>query len=133
MKKNFQKLVFIFLFLVCQSSFSQTPDKAYTTISTTEFQKLIQKRKTTLLDVRTPEEFQKSHLKGAININYNDPNFKNLIQGLDKKKKILVYCASGRRSAKSCDLLQESNFKNIYNLDGGINAWLKESLPIEEN
>ena len=84
-----------------------------------------------LLDVRTPEEVQKGYLKGALNFDFKSPQFTILIEGLDKEKPYLVYCASGVRSGKAADLMREKGFKKVYTLEGGLNAWKKEGFEID--
>jgi len=83
----------------------------------------IQKLKTTpnaqLLDVRTPNEWNAGKITSSKCINYNDPEFKQEVQKLDKNKPVFVYCAAGGRSTKASQILKESGFKVIYNLQGG--------------
>ncbi|WP_028523854.1 rhodanese-like domain-containing protein [Runella limosa] len=83
----------------------------------------IQKLKTTpnaqLLDVRTPNEWNAGKIASSQCINYNDPAFKEQVQKLDKTKPVFVYCAVGGRSTKASQILKESGFKLIYNLQGG--------------
>lgn len=83
----------------------------------------IQKLKTTpnaqLLDVRTPNEWNAGKVASSKCINYNDPAFKEQVQKLDKDKPVFVYCAVGGRSTKASQILKESGFKLIYNLQGG--------------
>lgn len=81
-----------------------------------------------LLDVRTPEEVQKGYLKGALNLDFKSPQFTILIEGLDKEKPYLVYCASGVRSGKAADLMREKGFMKVYTLEGGLKAWKDEGL-----
>src|SRR5690606_26271639 len=71
-------------------------------LSAVEFSELIQTTpQAILLDVRTPEEFDKSHLPNAVNINWNDPEFDNWIAQIDTSNPIFVYCLSGGRSANA--------------------------------
>ena len=84
-----------------------------------------------LLDVRTPEEYNEGHLKGAILINYHDSDFVDQVSKLDKNKTVYVYCHSGKRSSAAQEKMQKMNFKNVINLDGGIVAWQKAGLPVE--
>ncbi len=73
-----------------------------------------------LVDVRTPAEFDSSHIKGAINVDYENNNFKSEVKKLDTSKTYFVYCRSGNRSSKSIVIMKESGIKNIYDLQGGI-------------
>lgn len=76
-----------------------------------------------VLDVRTKAEVDQGIIKGAINIDYLSPVFKQKIEKLDKSSKILVYCAAGGRSAKAAIDLKNSGFTEIYDLKGGYNGW----------
>ena len=53
-------------------------------------------------------------------------------EGLDKSKPVLVYCASGGRSAKSAKIYKEAGFTKVYNLLGGFRAWSAKGLNIEK-
>lgn len=98
-----------------------------------EFQKMIGKKGAQLIDVRTPKEYEKGHLKEALLINYMADNFKdNAFKGLDKSKPVLIYCASGGRSAKSAKIYKEAGFVKVYNLVGGFRAWKSKNQEIEK-
>lgn len=83
-----------------------------------------------VLDVRTKEEVESGFIENAININYNDNDFKTEIAKLDKDKVYVVYCLSGKRSASAASYMRSNGFKDVYNLDGGILAWQNENLPL---
>ena len=85
-----------------------------------------------LIDVRTPEEYAGGHLKNAININYNSDDFEHQLASLDKSKPVLVYCLSGGRSSKAASKMQEMEFSEIYNLDGGIMKWNSAGKPVDQ-
>lgn len=94
-----------------------------TTISIDDFEKKLLANEIQLIDVRTPEEFNQGHLKGALNYNINSGEFKQQIAKLDKHKMVLVYCLSGGRSASAADLMASDGFQEIYNMQGGIMKW----------
>lgn len=124
-KRYFGILSFIFLFL--NADFLQAQDTTGKAISEVEFAKRMQKRKTIVLDVRTPEEFKEGHLKKAINYNVLDSmTFDRQISQLKKNRKYLIYCKSGKRSGKALIMMQQKGFKNLYHLSGGITAWTQE-------
>lgn len=82
-----------------------------------------------LIDVRTPEEFSEGHISGATNVNYNSPNFTNIvINDFDTSRPVAVYCRSGARSHHAAALFTEKGFK-VYELDGGIKAWKGDLIP----
>ena len=46
----------------------------------------------TIIDVRTPEEFQMGHLQDAVNFNVLAPEFQSQVSKLDKTQPVFVYC-----------------------------------------
>ncbi|MCB9798258.1 rhodanese-like domain-containing protein [Candidatus Nomurabacteria bacterium] len=77
-----------------------------------------------ILDVRTPDEFVRGHIEGAVNIDYFSDDFQDkLVCTLDKESKLLVCCGSGRRSREAMDILKELGYSNLQNLEGGLAAW----------
>ena len=82
----------------------------------------------TLLDVRTDNEVLISKISDkSYHIPMND--IPSRINELDNNKEIIVYCKSGKRSARVCEYLNNNKFLNIYNLKGGILAWSNEIDP----
>ncbi|PWL27050.1 MAG: rhodanese-like domain-containing protein [Fluviicola sp. XM-24bin1] len=88
-----------------------------------EFTKLLDKEGRQLVDVRTPGEIQQGKIADAMEMNFHDANFQNQLESLDKEKPVLIYCAAGGRSAKAVQMMKSMGFKEIYELDGGYNAW----------
>ena len=84
-----------------------------------------------LVDVRTPEEFAKGHLKGAKNMDYQSNEFEMDVQVLDKNKPVFVYCLSGGRSSSAAEYLREKDYKEVYQLKGGIMKWKAAKKPVE--
>ena len=83
-----------------------------------------------VLDVRTPEELAETgYIKGAEHIDYKRSDFKQaLATKLDKTQPVAVYCRSGGRSGETAAMLQEMGFSSIYDLDGGITAWMDAGM-----
>jgi len=82
-----------------------------------------------VLDVRTPEEYQSGHIPNAILLNIGDPQeFMSGINDLSISKSYFIYCRSGARSAKACQILNQQGFTNCYNLLGGILDWQDEII-----
>lgn len=76
-----------------------------------------------LIDVRTSDEFVKGGLSGSVNFDYLSDGFIDRLEALDKEKPYFVYCRTGRRSIRTCTLMQNSGFREVYNLEGGLKAW----------
>lgn len=85
-----------------------------------------------IIDVRTPGEFNKGYIKGAININYQGTSFTQEIDKLDKSKPTFVYCQSGGRSSESCNYMANHGFKNLYELKNGFGTWTAMNKPFEQ-
>src|SRR5882762_4954648 len=79
-------------------------------IGVDEFDKLRTNKTSVILDVRTPSEFARGHIPGAVNIDWNAKNFTENVAALDKSHTYLVHCASGVRSAKAFEKMGKLNF-----------------------
>jgi rhodanese-related sulfurtransferase len=111
-------------------SLAQSADSA-TVVSVETFEKMSKKkRKTVILDVRTPQEVAEGHLAGAKNIDVQDELFQQNIEQLDKNKTYLLYCRSGKRTAVAGAKMKAAGFKKVYMLDGGITSWKEKGKPV---
>ncbi len=86
----------------------------------------------TLLDVRTPGEFEGGHIAKAVNVDWNGADFEKGIAGLDKKKPVFVYCLSGGRSGSAAKMMRNAGFLSVFELDGGMIRWRSEGMPEEK-
>lgn len=83
-----------------------------------------------LLDVRTKEEWDAGHLKGATLITVTEDGFLDRAKTtLAPKKEVLVYCKSGKRSAMAGKQLRAAGF-TVYELAGGFDAWKAAGKPV---
>jgi len=92
-----------------------------------DFDKMRADLEVQILDVRTLNELQEGYIPEAIHIDYFLKDF--IVQcssKLDKKKPLVVYCASGGRSSRACKELSRVGFKIIFDLDGGYDHWKLE-------
>lgn len=85
-----------------------------------------------LLDIRTPEEFAAGHLAGAINVDYYANDFEDRLAELNLEVPYVMYCNSGNRSSNALPVMDSLGFQEVYELDGGIQAWFSANLPIEQ-
>ncbi len=124
------------LFLCCATLVSCKENEAKTAniqlITAEEMSNLSDMDNVQLIDVRTTNEYQSGHIKGAKNIVYMSDNWSKEIAKLDKDNPVYVYCAKGGRSAKCAALLAEAGFKKIYDLKGGITQWKHEGKAVEQ-
>lgn len=130
-------LLFCFSLTNCDNSKGQQPvtqtaaQTPQTVLLPDDFETKALQAGVQLIDVRTPAEYQTGHIANATNINFNDPNFKTLMEKLDKNKPVAVYCAAGGRSGKSAALLTQMGFKTVFDLQGGMGAWKAKGKKVD--
>lgn len=92
---------------------------------------LINHKSALVLDVREQGEYDSGHILNSKLVPLG--KLRERIGELEKyrDKPILVVCRSGMRSASACALLGKQGFAQAYNLEGGVMAWQKASLPLE--
>jgi rhodanese-related sulfurtransferase len=74
-----------------------------------------------LIDVREPWEFEIARIDGAQLMPLDQ--IYEWAAGLDKDAPYVMVCHHGSRSAMACQMMSSLGFKNIQNLDGGVDAW----------
>jgi len=102
-------------------------------VSNEEFAALIaSKEGALLLDVRTPEEWNEGHLKGAAHADYwgDEAAFEAAMNAIPHDRPVLVYCAGGGRSGLTAKELIEAGHQEVYNLEDGISGWEGQGLPV---
>jgi thioredoxin len=121
--KRYFIIFFIFTLFSCKENTSNV-------ISAQEFREKINKDKSAIIiDVRTPEEFNKGHLRNALNVNWFDGNFEENVSIFNKNLPIYVYCLSGGRSSKANKIIKSIGFDKVHELNGGILEWRKNQFP----
>jgi len=105
-----------------------TPQQAFT---------LIEENKNNLdfviIDSRRQSKYSVAHIENAMNVYLNTSDidsFRSALSGLDKNRTYLTYCPTGCGSdAKE---MKSLGFTKVYNMQGGINQWIAEGLPVVE-
>ena len=105
--------------------------KNVTMISVADAKALFDKGGTVFLDCRTEKEYRSGHVPGAMHIPRGLMEFQ--IEGKipDKNANIVMYCKSGGRACLACESITKMGYKNVNNMDGGWQAWLKAGHPVE--
>lgn len=131
MRQIFLLITLFFIFL-SQTSKSQNTD----TVSQVQnllpdaFSEAIQGRTDPLvIDVRDNRYYKKYKIKGAIHAAKKEKLF-SIVDSLDKKEPLFLYCQVGFRSTQAANILAEKGFKNVLNLKKGIRNWKKEGYPV---
>lgn len=83
-----------------------------------------------VLDVRGRDEYLAGHIPNAVNIHAG--RVVASLHRLPKDRPILVHCLGGDRSSTAISALLAHGFKNVYNLTGGIKAWMERGFPVEK-
>ena len=93
-----------------------------------EWNKLIKKKDTHIIDTRKPFEFEVGTFKKSVNPNVNNfRDFPKYLNKLKKNKPVAMFCTGGVRCEKTSVYLKNKGFKNIYQLNGGILNYLKNT------
>jgi len=86
------------------------------------------------LDARKREEFETSHIPGALWIGYGEELDLSRVEDLPRDTPIVIYCSVGYRSDKVGHMLAEKRgFKRVENLYGSIFEWANQGLPLENS
>jgi rhodanese-related sulfurtransferase len=96
-------------------------------VSPAELADALKKEGASLIDVRTPAEFQEVHVRGAWNVPLDRLNAKEF-QG--REHKLYVICQKGSRGAKACEQLAAGGVVNVVNVEGGTLACVSAGLPV---
>jgi rhodanese-related sulfurtransferase len=119
--------IYVSGFFFCNGIFAQDGS-----LPAIDFEKRINLQHPQLLDVRTAGEYQSGHLKNSLQADWlNKAQFEDRIKYLDKTRPLLVYCASGGRSAQAAKWLLENGFTDVQNLKGGLTTWKLEGKAVE--
>ena len=85
-----------------------------------------------LIDVRTHEEYEVSHLPGAIWAE-TPSQMASAVRAASDQKPVVLYCSVGVRSSRAAAKLMESRRGNVFNLQGSIFQWANEGRPLLAN
>lgn len=136
---SFRLSGYFFLILVLSLAAAQAGDETqngFAVIEVTSAKDYIaQHDNAVIMDVRTPAEYDMSHITGAINVDVKDDDFESMAANLDKDKTYVVHCTmnpTNGRSSRALETLHSLGFKNLYSLEGGYVAWKKAELPLSE-
>ena len=93
-------------------------------------QKVDQKHRFHLIDVREESEWAKGHLPQAEYLGKGiiERDIEQKIP--DTKAEIILYCGGGYRSALAADNLRKMGYENVISMDGGFRGWQEAGLPI---
>jgi hydroxyacylglutathione hydrolase len=94
-----------------------------------DLQSLAQRDAVKVVDVRSPEEWRRGHLPGAIHIPL--AQLPDRLSELDDSTRVVLHCQGGGRSSIATSLLQSRGFANVANLAGGYEGWVARGYKVE--
>jgi phage shock protein E len=84
----------------------------------------------TVIDVRTPAEFDSGHLAGATNIDVQAADFHDRVGELDREGTYVLYCRSGARAGAAAQMMLDMGFEDVVNA-GGFDTLASAGLATE--
>jgi thiosulfate sulfurtransferase len=124
-------LFFISLSLSTLSLAQPADSLKYTILSPSEFlQKFRGSQKAVLIDVRKNKDYNKSRIKGAINIPYSW-KIEFPVDTISHDRALFIYCYAVFSSRKAAVQFYDRGFHNIYSLEGGLTSWKLKKMPTE--
>lgn len=101
--------------------------QGYTTVHVEDL-RAAQGQGVTILDVRTPAEYAQGHVAGARLLPLQE--LPERVGEVPQDRPVYVICHSGNRSAQASQILAKRGYRNIHNVDGGMNAWAGAGFPV---
>jgi len=116
--------IFSFLTIVsCQTSSSSEKKASVELLAPDAFMEAYHaEEQAQLIDCRTPREVSRGMVDGAVNIDFQSPNFGSEVGALDKDQPVYIYCQKGGRSAAAAKQLKGLGFKEVHDMKGGYGA-----------
>jgi rhodanese-related sulfurtransferase len=118
--------------------FVAAANAAVPALSAADAEALVGRDDVQFVDVREPAEWEKGHIPGAVHVPRGllefkaDPSLPAYHEPkLDPGKRLVVYCASGGRSALATKTLSDMGYPDVANLQGGFTGWSEANKPVE--
>ncbi len=123
----FLAVLFLYLYTLYKEK-----NKAYHNVNVDQLTRLVNQQNAQVIDVRPKEAFEQGHIVNAINMPMADLTAGKAKVDKLKKKPVVVYCQMGKFSATASQHLTEAGLEQVFNLQGGINSWISDKLPLSK-
>jgi rhodanese-related sulfurtransferase len=103
----------------------------YDTIDRDELEEKLANDEITLIEVLDEEEYERNHIKGAINVPLSEIG-REIKGKFSQDEEIVVYCADSScgASPKAAEKLDELGFENVFDYQGGKKDWKEAGNPM---
>ncbi|MDH5229821.1 MAG: rhodanese-like domain-containing protein [Gammaproteobacteria bacterium] len=102
-------------------------------LSIQEAMKVLNQDDALLIDVRLEKEFKSGHILNAVHIPLGALDARAREVEKHKDSPVIVSCQSGNRSMHGARVLRKHGFSEVYNLRGGLSAWINANLPVSKS
>jgi molybdopterin/thiamine biosynthesis adenylyltransferase/rhodanese-related sulfurtransferase len=102
-------------------------------VDSTRARELIESGEVLVVDVREQDEWDEGHIPGAVHIPRGYLESRIERAAADVARRIVLYCASGNRSAFGARTLGELGYEDVSSLAGGFTDWKRNGFPVELN
>jgi sulfur-carrier protein adenylyltransferase/sulfurtransferase len=100
-------------------------------VDATRAREIVAEDSAVLIDVRERDEWDEGHIPGAVHVPRGHLESRIETALPDKSRQLLVYCASGNRSAFAAKTLEELGYEHVASLAGGFTDWKRNGNPVE--
>jgi len=128
----FLVVMFFAVLLLFLHSVYKEKNKSYQNVNVDQMTRLINQQNAQVVDVRPQEAYAQGHIVNAINMPLEDIKSGQAKFSKLKKKPVVVYCQVGKVSSAASQELTSAGLEQVFNLQGGINAWINDKLPLSK-
>jgi sulfur-carrier protein adenylyltransferase/sulfurtransferase len=100
-------------------------------IDASRAREIIEEESSSIVDVRERDEWDEGHIPGAVHVPRGHLESRIEQAAPDKSRPVVVYCASGNRSAFATKTLEELGYQRVMSLAGGFTDWKRNGYPYE--
>jgi rhodanese-related sulfurtransferase len=108
---------------------TKDPREPFSRLTVSEAKEKLDGGQAQIIDVRTPGEYASGHVPGAINIPHMSVIGRKNELATDRE--LVFICQVGQRSALACEFAAAAGFRDLFNVEGGTEAWIKAGYPVE--
>lgn len=104
--------------------------RGYKGISPNQLTQLINRENALVVDISPSGDFEKGHILGAKHVAMSQFDPENKILAKVRELPVVVVCRTGMTASTAAARLVKAGFKQVYLLEGGVEAWRSADLPL---